>query len=343
MVKIIQKKPLNKKAPCVLDKLAQLGTLSESKAESTSKSQKHYLTKARKKAVSYGIASKLTDVKDSPLHKAYVRTFFCNRWIEVDREGGVRTEYCKQRWCPICNGVRTAELINGYLPTLLQLGNLWFVTLTRQSVKANELRSTFQIMKKSLRHIQHNVLRKKHRITLQGIRKIESNYNANTDTFNPHMHLVLSAENINDVYALVQEWLYYNPDTTDSEAQNIRKVDLTQKQDKDFLLELFKYATKTVTKDGFSPDAQDVIYTALFRTRAIQPMGIKKIPKEKRTQQVVKVDFQPLGQVENYFYDYQYYDWIAANGTKFTGYKPDKKTKQILRKIENPISDFKRL
>lgn len=345
--KKLPKKPL--KTDCsggavYLDKLAQLGTPTESKAPEVSENQKYWQKKAKKKAVSYAISSKLLQVENSPLHKAYLSTLYCNKTILQDGQKAT-TEYCKQRWCPICSGNRTADLINGYLPTLIQLGNLWFVTLTASAVKGNELKQQFKTLVKAFRHIQHNTLRKKHNIRLQGIRKLETNYNAKEGTFNAHIHCVLSAENMNDMYVLVQEWLYYFPDTTDRDAQKIQKVDYTKKEDKDFLLELFKYTTKTVTKDGFCPEAQDIIYTALKRSRAIQPIGsIKKIPKDKIKRQAVGIDFQPTKEgVEIWEYVFRYFDWKAADSTDLTGYKPDEKTKRILKKIDNHRTDFKRL
>jgi len=182
MTKIKVNTKQSKESTALLDKLAQLGTLSESKAKDLSKSHKHFLKKSRKKAFSYGIARHLVGVQDSALHKAYVSTLYCNNIILQDGPKA-STKYCKQRWCPICNGIRTADLINGYYPTLKQLGNLYFVTLTKQSVKANDLKQTFKVMRNGLRHIQHNTLRKKHGIKLIGIRKVESNYNANEENF----------------------------------------------------------------------------------------------------------------------------------------------------------------
>jgi len=335
MTKIKVNTKQSKESTALLDNLEQLGILNDSKGFKPSKSHENYLKKSRKKAISYSLASKLADVKDTPLRKSYIRTLYCNDIIYQNGKKAT-TEYCKSRWCPICNGIRTADHIQGYLHPLLELGNLLFVTLTIKAVEANELKETIAKMNKAIRHIQHNTLRKKHGIKLVGIRKIEVNYNAKTLTFNPHFHIILSTENISDAFTLVDEWLSYFPDTTDRKAQDIRPIDLSDKEDRNHLLELFKYASKTVTKDGFSPEAQDAIYRALFRKRTLQPIGIKKKPIAKREREDLPIDFQPE-QAETWFYDYAYKDWLNAKGETLTGYKPNKKTRQLLKNIATPI------
>ena len=320
-----------------LDKLAQLGKLNDSKPLEPSESHKKYLKKARKKAIGYAMATELLKVESSPLLKSYKSTLFCSG-ILLQEGNSIRTKQCKQRWCNVCNGIRTADLINGYMPPLKQLGKLYMVTLTIRSVTAKDLKDTISTMGKKVRTIQHDRLRKVHGFTLTGIRKIECNYNASKDTYNPHIHFVIHADKACQLLLLKAEWLNAFPDDTEADAQDIRPAD------DDSLHELFKYATKPLTKGEFSAHAQDIIYTAFRGKRLIQNMGgLKKHKTDVERSPSDEIDFQPAtNEIEIWGYEYQHKDWVTSKGAKFTGYRPDQKTKELLRIIEQPKNDFKR-
>ena len=56
-----------------------------------------------------------------------------------------------------------------------------------------------------------------------------------------------------------------------------------------------------------------------------------------------EIDFQPAtNEIEIWGYEYQHKDWVTSKGAKFTGYRPDQKTKELLRIIEQPKNVSKR-
>ena len=89
----------------------------------TSEAKKAGLKKARKKYFSFGLASGLAfHNPESPLIRSYTNSKFCAETITVDPDGMSHSHYCKNRWCPLCQSIRIARLINGYQPQLEQMG-----------------------------------------------------------------------------------------------------------------------------------------------------------------------------------------------------------------------------
>lgn len=54
---------------------------------------------------------------NSKLIKSYKNTFFgCADTLLVADNENLTTTYCKNRWCGVCNRIKTAKSINAYLP-----------------------------------------------------------------------------------------------------------------------------------------------------------------------------------------------------------------------------------
>lgn len=133
----------------------------------------------------------IIDVLKSPAQrKKYWQTYHCQRVLLQDGNS-FSGSLCRKRWCAHCSRIKTAEMTNGYKQPLLNLGSLYFVTLTRPNVKARQLNSEISKMVKGFQRIKDN-LRKNYDIKLNGIRKIEVTYNENTDTYHPHFHFIQS-------------------------------------------------------------------------------------------------------------------------------------------------------
>lgn len=80
----------------------------------------------------------------SPLAKSYANMYHCQDQMVV--QDGVLSApfHCNHRGCPECNRIRTAVLIDAYLPRFEEEQRkghkLYFVTLTRRNVKPEELK-----------------------------------------------------------------------------------------------------------------------------------------------------------------------------------------------------------
>ena len=303
-----------------LDTLAQVGKLEINLPRKTNLDS--YKSRAKAKAISNEMALKLVDC-NSPLKQGYFNTYYCSSTILQDGNKA-KARYCKYRWCLVCNRIRTANLIKGYLTPITQLSDLKFITLTVVSVKDFQLKQTIEDMQAKFNQIV-DVLRKTHKIKLQGLRKIECNYNINSDTYNPHFHCLVSL-NDNQAKLLVKLWMDRNL-SNDIKAQNIRTASATT------LPEMFKYFTKMLTKGQFYPQPQDVIFQAFKNKRTVQSYGIKKDVSEDITDLIgQEIDFKD-NQSEIWVWDKNFYDWVSSQGETWCDYKPSLITQELINNI----------
>jgi len=183
--------------------------------------------------------------ENSPMVKRYWRQFRCSSSIELDQATGkTRTKYCDTRTCQVCGRIRTAKMINQYGPILDQTPNLYFVTLTDVTVNGPDLRATIKNRIKkfgdAIKNLKQNKRRAKVDSRINCIRKLELTYNFHTKQHHPHIHALIEGEqNAKD---LLCYWMNHTP-TASWDAQNIKPADSGS------YIELFKYITKTTTKD----------------------------------------------------------------------------------------------
>lgn len=282
--------------------------------------------RARAKFLSNALVFKLVDV-DSELKSSYWNTYHCSKVLQQEGQK-ITSTYCNNRWCMVCNRIRTAKLINGYYPVLQEIPNKQFVTLTIPNCKGENLASTIDGMIKNFRRIK-DIARKK-KLSIIGIRKLECTWNCFRDDFHPHFHLVISG--IDAAKFLVSEWLKKYPTAT-VEAQDIREATESS------LIELFKYFTKlfpSPKKDGkkrfVTGEALDTMFRAMKSRRVFQPFGIKKIKEIK--EDIDKLASQIIEDIEN---DFSYWlwqddtsDWERTTDHQgLTGYFPSNADLQI--------------
>lgn len=313
-----------------LDNIAQLPT---DTLKSLSK-------RARSKFYTQKIVSPLLYL-DSPLNKNYSRAFHCGGVIKQNGKKMV-SRYCNSRICHVCNRIRTAKMMLGYIEPLRQLGDLYFTTLTMPNVKAENLSQTVEDMIKHISNIIR-VLRERKKINVSGIRKIEITYNAKRDDYHPHCH-ILHNEDIG--YMIIDEWLKRYPlakkqgwdfkEKTMVDLQVTKPVTKKSDDDKKFLNEIFKYATKFVVKDNkekgilnvFVP-ALDNILRALHTKRAVQSFGeIRKLKIEQGIEETPELIAQEIEDIEIGNKEWEWgrieniYDWIDKNDNRLTNYEP---------------------
>lgn len=327
--------------PLLLDKLAQLRHRSVSDSyKPTDDGKNRILKRAKSKYITNALALKLA-LLHSPLEKYYWHAWRCNDTLLQDGKKLVG-HYCNSRICHICNRIRTAKMINGYGRVLQTLDDPQFVTLTIPNVTAGELRKSIRKMQLAFVRIKSKIYedsRRRDGLILKGIRKIETTYNAVTDTYHPHFHLVINDRDI--ARRLVSEWLMLFPDA-DRAGQDIRSADESS------IKELFKYVTKIVVKakggKGFQPvviKAIDVIMNAMYGLRTFQPFGgIKRVSED-----VAEIDGQEyefLSENSGYesvvvwTYDNEMHDWIdTLSGELLTGFVPDKELESLVNSMHS--------
>jgi hypothetical protein len=226
-----------------LDKLAQ-GVIFKPQKELYKRAKSKWWTQKIVSPLVYH-AKKLGDEK---MRKYYQRALFCSHQItQTDKR--LKTQYCNTRVCLICNKIRTAKLINGYVQQLFYKikpesdTKLSFVTLTLPNVRQENLTSTIVSITKTLSKILAS-LRKTKGLKVNGIRSLECTITTKKhlikrgDVFHPHIHMIVD----NGAEEIVSYWLKHNP-TASYKAQKIVHV---KNGDLGVLQELFKYATKII-------------------------------------------------------------------------------------------------
>lgn len=232
----------------------------------------------------------------SPLRNSYKKSFWCCH--SITQKGKTLTSmYCNQRWCYVCNRIRTARLIDGYESVLTELPELRFVTLTRPNVSAQNLRQEIRELIAVFRQVRDKL--RKAKIHIRGVRKLEITYNEESKTYHPHFHVLMGGEL--EAQCLIREWLAVN-----QEAKEWCQDD--KPADKDSLSEVFKYCTKISDN---SPEVNDVIFQALRGLRMVQPMGVKKISED--VEDLVAEEIQELTEAEDvYVWQDEVNDWVSS-------------------------------
>jgi hypothetical protein len=269
------------------------------------------------------------------MFQSYYNTYHCCEKLEiVITDTGLKTigKYCGYRWCYTCNRIKTALHINGYSRVLHELGERYFVTLSRQNVPKGKLIKEVGKLHDDLVKIRKCLY--KQGVMTMGLRKFEITHNddKNNDwynTFHPHFHLIIKGEF--ESHVLLDTWLKRNPKLSTNWAQNIKQCD------ENSTVELCKYMTKIFSKtyDGTkraNVKALHHIFTTMKGKRIFQPMGIKKeVPEE-----ITGISAQVLEELFTEPCDLLYNgsDWYSTQtGEALTGYKPDAKMYKMINSI----------
>ncbi len=277
-------------------------------------------------AVAKGLYSLGTDLK-----KSYGQTAWsCGQAVEQKGEK-FTSKYCNQRWCVVCNRIRTAKLIQGYQPVLDSLDDLQFVTLTVPNVKGQFLRKTIKEMIAACRAIQKAAQKKHERnssaLQIIGIRKIECTYNYQFNSFHPHFHFLIQGREAAE--HLKSEWLRHYKNASDC-SQDIRPAVSGSSQ------ELFKYFSKLVTRiDGEAftlLEPLDVIFNAMRGLRTFQALGLKKSVSED-VQQLQSERIEG-SEPQTALWVWDYSDWVNLDTAEaLTGYLPSEQSTKLIEGI----------
>jgi hypothetical protein len=268
--------------------------------------------RARSKIWTQAINLKLMKL-DSVNARMYQRAYYCCDGI-VQEGTTLKAKYCNSRSCNICNRIRTAKLMEGYIPQMKGIHQ--FVTLTIPNVKANELREAIQKMIKTSGNIIRT-LRERQGLNPNGIRKIEVTYNSKRKDYHPHLHILIDCEE--SAHQLIIRWLDKYP-LAKIEAQDIREGD------QDSFNELFKYTTKIGERVSGKQEleinikALDTILVATRNLRVFQPFGnIRKKSEEITAKDLTKQEYK-VPYKENASFLWMGHDWRDINTGQFLTY-----------------------
>jgi len=280
----------------LLDKSAQVSTCNKLK----------YQNKALFKARQINFANQISNYLDKSTREwNYVqRAKFCSSVITQNLDK-VRTNYCNSRICYTCEKIRKAKRIDSYLTPISNINQPHFVTLTKVSVSAEDLRSTIFEMNVIWRKYRKAVSRQG--IKTHGIRTLEFNYNPLTEKFNPHYHIVINEE----VNANFLKLFWLNSD--ESLSKNANDVRVIKNPNKDTLFEVFAYTNKSTYGKYMLPKQTAQSITALMDIRTLNTFG--NIRKVKHDDDLEALDSSSLNFKEisliskDWIWDYEFKDW----------------------------------
>lgn len=296
---------------------------------------KNLQKRARSKFVTNLIASPLSKLS-SPLEKSYKLSERCSQEI-TETSGKLTSLYCGCRWCLVCARMRTARLLQGYMPAIEAMGDKYFVTLSRPNVVAADLEREIHLYIRTAQLIQRH-LREKRKLDYSSLRKIECTYNEVANTYHPHFHIIFDDFQAADLF--LGEWLQRMP------TAQLDKGNQLLPCDNKTALELFKYFTKVVSKTKSTAKlgavatdyrihlaALDTMFVAMRGVRTFQPCGvIKAVSEEIETEQTLE-----SGRDEVNFWKWLNHDWVNLDTERaLSGYVPAAGIQDISNHIVYP-------
>lgn len=271
----------------------------------------------------------------TPLRFAYASTARCA--AELVQEGvKVQGKYCRQRWCLVCNRIRTAKLISAYLPEMATWTDPHFVTLTIPNVQGRELHAVVRKMLETMRPIAR-AIRHTDGLELKAVRKLETTYSVGRGDYHPHLHLIVNSEEA--AHALKRRWMKAFP-AADAKAQDVRGCAGPKA-----MRELFKYFTKLVIRglDGERtappPLALDTMFKAVKGLRTFQPMGFKSRVTLDANDEAIELDagtVSPIAPDSRGRIRWQWIgeDWIDyGSGELLSGFTPTVSMRELVKRI----------
>ena len=311
-----------------LDTLAQLGQKHSSERSADRARKANTLTRrARAKYFTTPLAIKLAMLRSS-LETTYRNTAYCSGTLN-QQDGKITGTYCGNRWCMVCNRIRTARAITRYLPTIETWPDKHLVTLIVKNVTEamlpyaiSEMIQAFQATKLAMRRTD--------RAKLIALRKLECTYNYRTGEYHPHFHVIVASEQ--SARLLVIRWLDWHEGRADIKGQDIRRCD------NGTAMEIFKYFTKMVAKTRIVPPAiLDVIFQSMKGHRVYQPVGFT-IPRnisDESSEAIAPINATEAptrpGERISWEWCQSLADWVdLETGECLTGYEPEEAFRRLV-------------
>lgn len=302
--------------PVFLDTLETTSDCFASKSHET-----QYRSALRKGKTNLKLALLIDATDDKTWKDRYWDTWHCRRVI-LQEGNKLKSSLCRRRWCQTCSRIKTAELLHAYKQPLLDLGTLYFVTLTAPTVCERELKSVIKKRIKAFQRIKDN-MRKNYGMKINGMRKLEVTHT--NGKYHPHFHLIIEGKQ--EAELLLQLWLAQFP-SANKHAQNITAIQTANEKS---FIELFKYASKDAVKDKSSAHASHIIYMALYTIRTVQTFGkLRKIKEPiEAKEDVALIDYRQTTS-DIWVYEDSCIDYVNASNELLIG------TLDIMQRIKPP-------
>ena len=151
------------------------------------------------------IAKKSTELSTDYYARKYERLEQCSTYLEFRREKSTRkyklinTNLCRVRLCPLCAYKRslsvyhnTADIIK-YINEKYSRSKYLFLTLTIKNVSGSELSNAIDTLTRGWQNMSKQQRIKN--VVLGTVRSIEITYNKRSNTYHPHLHVLIHTTN----------------------------------------------------------------------------------------------------------------------------------------------------
>ncbi len=305
------------------------------------------LKRAKKKVITNALLLAMIDVakRNGELEcvQSYWNTWHCQTKL-ISHKNRYYTDYCKNRWCTTCAGIRKAYILNRYYPTISEWPEPHLLTLTLKAVNAKNLALIIEQMKKCFSRIidrQRKRNQRSNAFLLKCVKSLECNFNASALTYNPHYHLI-TPDRRTAVF-LRQEWIKelkkVNIEVSEL-GQHIRKVENTEKD----LIEVIKYGAKILSDSDpahkrkrnkgdmtglqIYAHALHTIYKAFKGTQLFGSVGFTLSEEEKKT----VTGFKTVANYDEWIFQPKVMDWVNTDtGQLLTEFEIDPYLEYILK------------
>lgn len=242
------------------------------------------------------IAKKSTELStnDEYYARKYERLEQCSTYLEFRREKStkkyklINTNLCRVRLCPLCAYKRslsvyhnTADIIK-YINEKYKRSKYLFLTLTVKNVSGSELSNAIDTLTRAWQNMSKQKRIKN--VVLGTVRSIEITYNKRSNTFHPHLHVLIHTTN--DIYAgrnyisqaeFADRWrsaagIDYQP------VVDIRKVKYNEGRE---IAEIAKYSVKPLQWDKCSESVIITLDDVLHKRHLLSLSGTMREAKRE--------------------------------------------------------------
>lgn len=275
--------------------------------------------RAKRKSVSNTLKWALVDIAkeqgNRKKEQSYLNSIFCQYKL-IHNNGRLYVNFCKNRFCITCLNIRKAVIVNKYLPIVQKWSDPHFVTLTIKAVKKEKLHKMLNRVLRKFRQIKDKYKKKYQRglsIKMIGLKFLECGFNISTNTFNPHLHLIVPDKQTANIF--IKEWhSKWGDEFVNLKAIHSKKI-IKKEHD---LIKVIKYGCKFFTKLDFNKIVQgeqdlkvfaaamDTILDAMKNRRLYDRFGFN-LPKNNNSN---RAKVQLIDEYENFVFDDAVIDWI---------------------------------
>ena len=218
------------------------------------------------------------------------RQIICSNYLTVYDNDVVKSKFCNQKTCLICNSIRLSKFLTKYLDLINQEKVRYHMVLSIKNPSGDNLKNEIDRMYKFFNQssIKRNKRYKELNQRIKMIRSFEATLNTKAKSFNIHFHILLAGESKEELKEygeiIIEYWLKYFGDKANRKAQYLEEQYRS-------VLENFKYLVKLKDlQKGHLP----MFYELLKATEGKRLFTAKNFKRNKVNKELEEVKFNDV-------------------------------------------------